>query len=231
LPKRSPFDDAFLTGDPTAGELVLVRHGQQDIPVDAGENFALWRDPPLSQVGVRQAAAVSAALADRPVAAVYASPLLRASATGSAVAAPHGLPVTVVDDLREVELFQGLPPGTTPQAHYGSERMKAAGSAFVATRRWDAYPDSETGFEVRARFVPAIDAILSAHPGEVVVVACHGGVIGTYASAVLGIEDTDMIVRAAHASMHRFVFSGPRRVLGSLNDVHHLVPDDELLTW
>ena len=70
----SSMDQAFLTGQPGTGELILVRHGQQQYPEAGMRKFADWVDPPLSELGRRQAEAVGRALAGRPVAAVYSRP-------------------------------------------------------------------------------------------------------------------------------------------------------------
>lgn len=224
-------DQAFLTGDPEAGELILVRHGEQDFPPPGTRDFSRYVDPPLSGRGERQADAVAKALADRPVTAVYASDLQRALDTGSAIASHHALDVGIVGELREVQIFRDVAAGRSPADVFGADALAAARAAFIASHRWDAYPGSETGEELRARVVPAIEAILARHPGEVVVVACHGGVINAYLTHVLGMRGIDMFFRPAHASTHRVAFKSGQRVVGSLNDIHHLDPADELLSW
>ena len=69
-------------------------------------------------------------------------------------------------------------------------------------------------------------------PGSTIVVACHGGVINSYVGSVLGITSEDMWFRPNHASVHRVVAHGDRRVVRSLNEVHHLRSvDPELVSW
>jgi probable phosphoglycerate mutase len=228
---RSAIDQAFLTGDAEAGELILVRHGEQDFPPDGTRDFSAYVDPPLSGRGDLQAEGVGRALADRPVAAVYSSGLKRALSTAQAIAAHHGLGVTVVEELHEIEMFRDLPPGQGPTDAWGVEAILAARDEFVRTRQWTAYPGTESGEELAARVVPAVEAILAAHPAQVVVVACHGGVINAYLAHVLGVTGEDMFFRPAHASTHRIAFKGDRRVLGSMNEIHHLLPTDDLLSW
>ena len=70
--------------------LTFVRHGKQEIP-PGSFTPGRWTDPPLSETGKRQAAAVSAALADEPVDAVLCSHLARAAETAREVAAPHDI--------------------------------------------------------------------------------------------------------------------------------------------
>ncbi|MEM7324042.1 MAG: histidine phosphatase family protein, partial [Actinomycetota bacterium] len=89
----SPMDRAFLTDDPEAGRLILVRHGQQQWPDPETATVGDWVDPPLSDLGEQQAAAVAKYLSDEPITAVYSSELKRAFDTGRAIAetreAPH----------------------------------------------------------------------------------------------------------------------------------------------
>lgn len=230
-PPPDAFARAFLTHDPDAGELVLVRHGQQDYPVDRRAARDAWVDPPLSAVGIRQADAVGRALAHRPVAAVYSSGLQRAKETGDQIARHHGLEVTVLDAVREIEMFRDLPDGVDLMDAVDPLLLQGARERFVLERRWDVWPYTETGEEFRHRVLMATEGILVTHPGQRVVVACHGGVINTIAAAVLGIGE-DMFFRPGHASVHRIGVLGARRVIWSLNETHHLAAaGDDLVTY
>jgi len=226
----SPIGRAFLTDDPDAGQLVLVRHGQQQFPPAGTRDFGAFVDPPLSPTGRRQAEALGRFFADTAVDAVYSSGLQRARDTGAAIASRHGLTPIVVDDLREVQMFRDLPTGSTPADAFGTDALETARESFVTTRRWDTYPGTETGDQLRARVRAALEPILARHPGQVVVVACHGGVINAYVAHVLGLDREDMFFRPAHGSLHRVAYLGERRVVGSLNEVHHLTPAEELVT-
>jgi broad specificity phosphatase PhoE len=225
-------DRAFLTNTEAVTELVLVRHGQQDYPKDmARTTTADWIDPPLSAIGVRQADAVGQSMVDHTVSAVYTSNLERALETGEQIARHHGLEVAVLQELREVELFRDLPEGTQLTEAIDPLLLRGVRERFVMERRWDVYPFSETGEEFRHRILMAIEGILASHPGEQVVVACHGGVINAVAASLLGLRE-DMFFRPAHASVHRIVALGERRVIRSLNETHHLTAvAPELLTF
>ena len=225
-------DRAFLTNIDTITELLLVRHGQQDYPKDMGRaTTADWIDPPLSAIGVRQADAVGQSMVDHSVAAVYTSNLERAFETGQQIARHHGLEVTVLEELREVELFRDLPEGTQLTDAVEPLLLRGVRERFVMERRWDVYPYSETGDEFRHRILMAIEGILATHPGEQVVVACHGGVINAVTATMLGLRE-DMFFRPAHASVHRIAALGQRRVIHSLNETHHLTAvAPELLTY
>jgi broad specificity phosphatase PhoE len=213
--------------------VILVRHGEQAIPEQGPAATRLeWIDPPLSARGIRQAEAVGIGLAAEPIDAVYASPLERALDTGRAVAGHHGLDVQTLAELREIELFRDLPEGMSLPDAIDPLLLSGVRERFVRERRWDVYPYSETGDELRHRVVMAVEGIIATRPGSTIVVACHGGVINSYIGSVLGINDEDMWFRPNHASVHRVVAYLERRVVRSLNEVHHLhAVDPELVSW
>ena len=231
-PPSHPLDRSFLTNTEGVTELVLVRHGQQDFPTDPKvASVAEWVDPPLSAIGNRQAAAVGDSMVGERINAVYASNLERARETGHQIARHHGLEVTILDELREIELFRDLPEGTSLLDAVDPILLRGARERFVRERRWDVYPFSETGEEFRHRVLMAVEGILATHEGERVVVACHGGVINAVAGSWLGLAE-DMFFRPAHASVHRIGALGERRVIWSLNETHHLAAvAPELVTW
>ena len=99
----------------------------------------------------------------------------------------------------------------------GEAIIRGARQRFAQTRSWDAYPESESSLRFRQRVGYAMEAVVTAHPGETVVVACHGGVINAYLVEVLGLS-ADMFFRPVHASVHRLLFNGFTRVIDSLNE-------------
>lgn len=225
----SAIDRAFLTDDPDAGHLVLVRHGQQQWPDPETSTSGEWVDPPLSDLGQQQAEAVGKFLAEEPASAIYSSHLLRANHTGEAIAGHHELDVTVVPSLEEFRMFEGLP--ADKRALDVMDELVLAGSRerFAQTLSWDAYPNSEPSLDFRRRVGYSIEGIMAAHPGETVIVACHGGVINVVVAQILGL-DIDFVFRPAHASVHRFRFGNGRRVIESLND-HAFLRSSDLLTY
>ena len=203
-------------------EVVLVRHGQQ-IPPERRTQEQRF-DPPLSDVGERQIEAVGDHLADESIDAVYSSNLERAHRTGLAIAARHDLDVTVIDDLREIELFNAIPAGETWASMNSRPEMKEAGAEFIATGRWSAFPHGESSESFRNRINGAMSEVLSRHDGGKIVVACHGGVINTYLAELLGI-DRDFWFRTAHCSVNRLLVGHGRQAVWNLNETHHLPGD------
>lgn len=169
---------SFLTHLEGVCELLLVRHGEQELVPNMALADAV--DAPLSALGRRQAAAVSARLRDIDVDAVYSSTLSRARDTAQAIAAPRGLELAEVEDLGEIHLWRDLPQDRGILDTLDRDELRQILQEANRTQRWDAYPFAEPRDVFRSRVVAAIDAILARHVGERVVVACHGGVINGY---------------------------------------------------
>ncbi len=213
---KSPIEQAFLTRDGDAGELILVRHGQQVWPDQSASNGE-WINPPLSELGLKQADAVADYLATEPISAVYSSNLDRANVTGQRIAERHRIEVEVVPDLAEFHFYGQLDPGDRPREVLGEKIIRGTQERFVQTRKWDSFPASESSIDFRRRVGFAVEAAVASHPGERVVVACHGGVINAYMAEILGLAE-DMFFPASHASVHRVRYNAGRRVITSLNE-------------
>lgn len=194
--------------------LLLARHGQS--LSNAVRRFQGAQDIALSDLGRRQAIALSAGLRGRRVEHVYASPLDRARATAAVVAHEHGVPLTLVDDLRELSL--GDWEGRTVE-----EIRALPGDPYACWVRdpvGGCPPNGEPLERVRDRVVAALDEIALAHPeGDDVLVVCHGGVISAYLAHCLGLPLSSIWrISVANCSLSAVV---PPRVL-TMNDVSHL---------
>jgi probable phosphoglycerate mutase len=223
----SPIDRAFLTGEPDTGTLILVRHGQQQWPDPDNSVSSDWVDPPLSETGRKQAECVGEFLADKPISAGYRSQQVRANDTGRANAKHHGLAVTVIEALEEIHMYRDLPQDQRAIDIIGEQAIDGIRERFVQTQKWDAYPHTERSEDFRRRVGWAVESAIVSHPGETIVVACHGGVINAYLAEILGLK-VDMFFRPYHASSHRVIHGHGRRVIETLNEECYLAADDLL---
>jgi broad specificity phosphatase PhoE len=219
---RTPgvFDQTFLTGVPDVTEVLLIRHGQQDVDLSAA-TVGDWVDPPLSEQGQLQARLLGEALSLKPISAVFASRLKRAAMTAEQVAKQQGIEIEFLDDLREVEVFRDVPPKKTALEFLGKELLDAVRERMLNERNWDVYPHSESSYDFKKRAINAIESAIARNAGERIAVVCHGGVINAYVGHIIG-SRYDMFFRPAHASVSIVVSGQGRRILRLLNDTHHL---------
>jgi probable phosphoglycerate mutase len=226
-PSPTSLDRPFLTDQPDVVTLTFVRHGKQEVP-PGSFTPGLWADPPLSDVGQRQAATVGAALAAEPIDAVVCSNLGRAVQTAREVATPHGLEPVVYPELREVETYRDVPDGARLEDVLSPVMWHGVQERFDRELRWDVSPFSETSAEFRSRIVTVVEGILALHKGSQLAIVCHGGVINAYLGHLLGLRQ-DMFFRPAHASVSRVLAGDGRRVIHTLNELHHLQAADPAL--
>ena len=163
--------------------LFLVRHGETEYN---RRGLALGRaDAPLNETGRRQAECLREALTSVPLAAVYASPLIRAVDTATSIAAAHGNEVRIEDDLIEMDIgeVEGL---TFPELRKQfSALAQNWGGADGPTFRM---PGGERLVDVQRRAVDAIEALAARHQDETFCVVTHNFVILSFLASVLGIE-------------------------------------------
>jgi alpha-ribazole phosphatase len=148
----------------------LVRHGATIAPTGVAVG---WSDPPLSDVGRDQAAALAAELSGRRPASIFSSDKVRAIATAEAIAAVHGLRVAVDRRLREIDF--GVWDGRhlrdlwseAPEAAAAWERdLRVTPSAFGESMQDLEARVAEFWSEVRPR---TEEVIVVAHRGSLTV--------------------------------------------------------------
>jgi probable phosphoglycerate mutase len=204
---------------PGATEILLVRHGESapEVPGQPAPQVDGHGDPALAPGGQRQAELVGARLAGQPIAAIYVSTLQRTHQTAAPLARHLGLTPIVEPDLREVHLGEWE----------GTFRQRVAEGGPVVAKlfqegRWDVIPGAETAEAFAARTTTAIDRIAAAHPGRLVAVVCHGGVIGQVVATASRGGNAFAFSGADNASISRLVVAGGRWIIRGFNDTAHL---------
>jgi broad specificity phosphatase PhoE len=198
--------------------LLLARHGQS--VANASRRFQGSQDVPLSELGHRQAAALGASLRGGRLTHVYSSPMERARLTAGAVVAALGVPLTLVDDLRELSLGEW-------EGYTVDEIRARPGDPYA---RWirdpvlHLPPGGEPLPAVQQRALRAVEAIAAAHPdGDDVLIVSHGGLISAFLAHWLGMPlGSIWRLTVGNGSLSRVA---PPRVL-SLNETAHLAGID-----
>ena len=153
-----------------ATDLLVVRHGQSE-----WNAIGRWQghaDPPLSELGRRQAYVAAASIG--AVGGIISSDLQRAAETAAIIAQQLGVgPVMVDERLRERDAgeWTGL----------GRAEIDKGWPGWIADERRPAgFEDADS---VLTRVVEAFAAIREASPGSSLLVVTHGGVIRAIAKA------------------------------------------------
>lgn len=188
--------------------LILLRHGQT--PANAGGLLLGRADPPLTDLGCRQAAAAAAVL-DGDVDRVVSSPLRRARQTADAL----GLPVEVDGEWIEVDYgeYEGLPYRDVPAELWQRWR----------TEPGFAPPGGESMAAVGARVRAACDRLVDEAAERNVVVVSHVSPIKAAVAWSLGVGDDvpwRMFLDVAAICRVGIGPNGP--TLRSYNDTGHL---------
>jgi broad specificity phosphatase PhoE len=156
--------------------IYLLRHGEVYNP----DNILYGRMPNfyLSDNGRKQAQAAAEYLRDKPLEAIYASPMERAQETAQFVAKPHGLSVVTDERINESHTpFDGTPH---------SELEKTA---------WDIYTGNQPPYELladmRQRALDFVQEKRAQHAGGSFAMVSHGDVVVTLFMWVMGKDPND----------------------------------------
>jgi probable phosphoglycerate mutase len=174
-----PASGAEPVPTPEATRLLLIRHGETEW--NAQSRIQGHIDIGLSTRGHQQALALTRHVRAEAPAAVYASDLTRARQTALPLARDLGQQLRVDARLRErgFGLFEGFTYAEA-QANWPNE--------YAIWQRRDprhALPGGESYLDARARVLECLEEIVRRHPGALVAVVTHGGVL-------------DIVYRAAH---------------------------------
>lgn len=150
----------------------------------AEDRFAGATNVQLSSEGRAQAHRLGLRLKDKPLDAVYASPMDRTMETARIVSEPHGLPIVTRDGLREIN-----------HGHWEELTRREVEAQYPdEAKLWDRDPytfapkGGESGLAVTARALPALIEIVRAHPGGKVLVVSHKATIRLLLSSLLGFD-------------------------------------------
>lgn len=203
---------------PVPTRVFLVRHGST--MTSAEDRFAGETDADLSDTGREQLHQLAARLAKVPLAAVATSPKRRTLESARILAAPHGIPVRLVEGFREVSHGQWE----------GRTRAEVEELWPEEYRCWEADPytfaprGGETGLAVTARALPALLALVSEYAGRSVLVVSHKATIRLLLSAIIGFDPRTYRDRLDQSPgcLNVLDFKGPSHArLTLFNDVSH----------
>jgi len=198
--------------------VLLIRHGENEWT----EHHKLAGRTPgvhLNAYGRLQAEALGQRLAKTELSALVASPLERTMETAQAIAQHHQLKVITRPGIVEVD--------------YGKWTGQAI-KKLAKKKSWPAiqfypsgagFPGGETMYDMQARMVREINALVAEHPGQTIAVVGHADLIKAAVAHYLGMHfDLFQRIVISTASITTISFSpmGPRIV--TVNDINHNPP-------
>lgn len=198
--------------------IILIRHGQT--AWNQAERIRGQVDIPLDEVGLAQAEATAARVADewKPV-AVYSSPLVRAVQTAQAIARRCNLDIQTVAGINDMNFgqWQGLPYDEVER------RWPDLAQAWLRTPHTVTFPGGENLALVRERAMAALHQLIERHPdGEIVIVA-HTVVNRVLLCAVLGLENSEYWrIGQDTCAINVIEWRRGKFFIHSLNDTCHL---------
>lgn len=153
--------------------LYLVRHGENPANITKEFSYKLV-DYSLTPKGVLQAEQTATFLQDVPLAAAYASPLKRARETAEIIMRAHNLPVTTLEEFREVNVGEmELRPPTEENWRQHDQIMDQWFKGNLAV----AFPGGENFLELIERARRGLLEATRGRDGQRILIAAHGGIL------------------------------------------------------
>jgi len=205
----------LITREPT--RILAIRHGETAWNVDTRIQGHL--NIPLNDTGHWQAERLGQALAGEEIAAIYASDLSRAHETASYVGRATGIPVVAEVGLRE-RSFGDFEGRTFAEIEIAlpdqAERWRKRDPSFAPT-------GGESLLQVQDRVLATVNRLAVQHPGELIVLVGHGGVMDVLYRAA-----TRLDLQAArtwllgNTAVNRLLWSPEGLTLVGWSDTQHL---------
>ncbi|MDM0115086.1 histidine phosphatase family protein [Variovorax sp. J22R133] len=202
--------------------LIAVRHGETAWNVDTRIQGQL--DIELNARGQWQAKRLGQALADEPISVIYSSDLARAWQTAQEIARQGELPVIAEPRLRErcFGLFEGRTfHDIQSELPEQAQRWRQRDPEF-------APEGGESLLVFRERVTHVAEELAARHPGELVVLVAHGGVMDVlYRAATRQELQAPRTWQLNNASINRMLWTPQGLTLVGWADEAHL--DDDAL--
>lgn len=197
--------------------LLAIRHGETAWNVAGRIQGQL--DFGLNANGHWQAGRLAQALAEEPISAIYASDLGRAHQTARCVSHATGVPVITHPGLRERHFgkFQG-------QTHAEIEADFPEQALRWRNREPDFAPaGGETLLQLHERVVNTTQQLAARHPGELILLVAHGGVLDMLYRAATRLElQAPRTWALGNAAINRLLWTPDGFSLVGWSDTQHL---------
>ena len=206
-----------------ATSIIAVRHGETAWNVDTRIQGQL--DIPLNDKGRWQAQRLGRALVGQDIRAVYSSDLLRAAETAQAVATAAGVALNTTQGLRERHF------GTFQGQTFADIQASSPDEAMRWRKRDPEFAPSggESLLQFRTRVTQTAHGLAARHPGELIVLVAHGGVLDVLYRDATGQElQAPRTWELGNAAINRLLYTPEGLTLVGWADTHHLQNESTL---
>ncbi len=154
----------------------IVRHGQSKW--NKKGLLQGQANPPLSEVGKKQAIRLACVIKKLPINIIYTSDLLRAQETASIIAKESNLPIYTSSSLREqyLGLFEGK-----PYSFWNEQYNKISNKYFALSDEkkllFKLSEDMESDKEAIERFISFLREISNRHKNKNILIVTHGSIL------------------------------------------------------
>ena len=205
----------MTTQEPT--RILAIRHGETAWNVDTRIQGHL--DIPLNDIGHWQAERLGQSLVAEDITAIYASDLSRAHETALYVSRASGVPVVAELGLRERgfgdfegRTFAEIEVALPDQA----ERWRKRDPAFAPS-------GGESLLQVQERVLASVDRLAKQHPGELIVMVAHGGVMDVLYRAATRLDlQAARTWQLGNTAVNRLLWTAEGLSLVGWSDTQHL---------
>ena len=200
--------------------ITLIRHGESEL--NSKGIFQGRDDPDLSLKGIKQAKALAERLKDIRNVRLFSSPLVRAHHTARIVASELGTGITLIEDLKEIDIG-GFSKRTWHEVQVSyPELFKRPGVTIWDLYRNDQIPGQEPYEDMTQRIMQALSLIEAESNGFYPVIFGHGGFIRIFIAEQLGFRLIREFLKIDNTSITLFEYSNGQATFYRINDTHHL---------
>lgn len=183
-------------------DIYIFRHGETNFNVENRLQGSI--DIPLNENGRQQAAQLAGKLKRRGIEAILSSPLSRAQETAEIVAAELVLPVSLFDELREIQCGEAEGRHISDlKASYGDEFWQKWRS--VRSHDFDLrFPGGESKRECQDRISQFVNALATSSRHNIIGIASHGAIIRYLIHSIVGDSENSISVGNCAVFLLRF---------------------------
>jgi broad specificity phosphatase PhoE len=173
-------------------QLYFVRHGESEANVrQVFSNSQRYPAFGLTDVGRAQVEDLAGRLAGVPFAGFYCSPVLRARQSADIISARLGIEYVIASAIAEYDV--GELEGKSDAASW--QRYYAVRDAWFRDKDWTARIAGGESFEdIRARFVPFVEALVASPPPGPILLLGHGGTFNCMLPIIVSNVTFDLVV-------------------------------------